>query len=152
MKNFFLFFISLLIFSCCHLSQEEKQIPKKFNRGVNCQEAKNLWGFSKKCDCEERLFVYEERLGVCLSSQLSSEQQEFFGVLSNNIFAIGGETTGFTLTVGRENYDLYLKDSDKNLLKNSNRKKIKIKGIFFIKEGVEIKETRSLLVESVSFL
>jgi len=45
-----------------------------------------------------------------------------------------------------------LKDSDKNLLKNSNRKKIKIKGIFFIKEGVEIKETRSLLVESVSFL
>ncbi len=145
-KNFFFLNVLLLLsFSC--LSTKLKKVRAFSTK--KCLKSQNEWGVQRYCSCAKPKTFYDKRLGVCLRNHRGFEERLLIGLYSESIFAIGGETSGATLKVGEDVYDLYLNELDKEKLKKFDGKKIKVKGFLFILEGVEIKERKAFIVNNI---
>ena len=137
--------------SCDFITKPFSKSPlsKKFSSTLKCSTLKNNWGNPRTCSCQNKKAFYEEKIGSCLHGEKDFKEQTLTGIFRSNILSIGGETTGYTLTIGHKIYDLYLKPSDKKNLQKSNGKHIKVKGLYFIIDGTEIKERKAFIVKEL---
>ncbi len=72
------------------------------------------------------------------------------GKLQTGVMAVGGETTGITLTAGNVAYELDIKDAAlKKKADELNGKNATVKGTLTLKQGVESKQRRIIVVESL---
>jgi hypothetical protein len=72
---------------------------------------------------------------------------EVRGTIETGIVAIGGETTGVTITAGKTTLELEIKDPKlQALAEKLNGKKAVAKGTLEIRPGVEVKERRIVAV------
>lgn len=73
---------------------------------------------------------------------------ELQGTLRTGIFAIGGETTGVTLTTAKGTYELDL-GKDEGLRAHADKldkKTVRVTGSLTVRKGVEVKERRIVRV------
>jgi hypothetical protein len=87
-----------------------------------------------------------------LADEEDDEGQPFdrTGKLRTGVVAIGGETTGVTLTAKRMTWELELtSDEQRELAEKLDGHKVRVRGTLRVRPGVEIKERRIVTVESL---
>jgi OOP family OmpA-OmpF porin len=76
---------------------------------------------------------------------------QWIGRLTSGVMAVGGETTGITLSVGPERYELLAANATmRRQLVELNGRTVTITGTLEIREGVEIRTRRIIKVEAVN--
>jgi len=91
-------------------------------------------------------------LGIALlaAAQGQANQLTLTGTLQTGVMAAGAETTGVTLTVSNQAYELDLPTNDlKKIADSLNGKQATAKGTLTLKQGVELKQRRILTVSSL---
>ena len=92
----------------------------------------------------------------CSSSHAAEREKDYVkieihGTIRTGVVAVGGETTGVTITVDKTTFELEIKDPElKKLAEKLNGKKATVEGAFEIRPGVEIKERRVVVVKKLS--
>lgn len=91
-------------------------------------------------------------LAVALIAGAAQEQNQLTltGTLQTGVMAIGAETTGITLTVSNQAYELDIPQNDlKKKAEGLNGKQVTVKGSLTLKQGVEIAQRRIINVTSL---
>jgi outer membrane protein OmpA-like peptidoglycan-associated protein len=80
----------------------------------------------------------------------SSTASEWTGRITTGMMAIGGESTGITLSNGRESFELQpANDAIRQQLQNLNGSTATVRGRLDVRQGVEIRERRIVTVTEV---
>src|SRR4051812_8953952 len=84
-------------------------------------------------------------------AEKKAAEQSYTGTLKTGVIAIGGETTGVTLSTDSGVYELDLgaKDGLKKKADALNGKKVVVTGDYQPRKGVEVKERRIIAVKSL---
>ncbi|MBF0442454.1 MAG: hypothetical protein HQK54_11160 [Oligoflexales bacterium] len=97
-------------------------------RGV-CTRDYNAWGHPSVCNCKEGS-VYSKESGYCLKGE--REDVMLQGTLMTRVVAIGGETTGITITTSEGSFDLIMTNEMRDRMMNAD-------GLYFEVEGEKIR-------------
>lgn len=134
-------FVSQNAFSLRH------QHPKICTRDIN------PWGHPSKCSCPEQNYRYNQRIGLCVHKDDQNEKQvSLVGVLRTHVMAIGGETSGTTLTTDSGTFDLILSRKERKSVKALDGKNVSVTGYVTTLTGVEIKERKAIIVMDIKDL
>lgn len=80
------------------------------------------------------------------------QEKKYVGVLSVNAVAIGGETTGYTLTTEQGTLELLLTREQKNKIRSLDKQKITVIGIPITLQGIERGPRPAIKVISFSLI
>ena len=149
MKNLFIVFYLILSTQYLFPVTENKPKYEKFSFPKKCTKDINPWGNPSHCYCnkEEK---YIPQLGKCLRQKHSAKRVYETGIILAPVFSIGGETTGIHLKKdNKEEIELVLDHSHKEKIKDLYNKQINIYGQIFYLEGIEKKQRKILVVETL---
>jgi hypothetical protein len=89
-------------------------------------------------------------VALLAAAQGQDNQLTLTGTLQTGVMAIGAETTGVTITVSNQAYELDIADKDlKKKAEDLSGKQVTVKGTLTIKQGVEVKQRRIITVSSL---
>lgn len=116
-----------------------------------CTRDINPWGHASHCSCNDDA-SYDERSGLCLQG-IEVKTITVQGPVSAGVMAIGGETTGFTITAeDGASYELILQGADQEKLTELSGMWIEIEGEQISRRGIEIRERPTIIVERIAVL
>jgi hypothetical protein len=149
MKPIYRFMLLLIFMPVAELSAAELV---RFEDDVICTRDINPWGKPSHCSCPEEA-RYDRRIGRCLVGDADLVTVE--GPISENMLAIGGETTGFVVSnENKGDFELVLSFEQKYLISEAESRGLtyKIDGELINVPGVEIEKRPTILVDKLEIL
>lgn len=138
--------VVLLTTSCAMALPRVGQRPE----GI-CTRDLNLWGNASQCSCSTGN-IYNEQSGLCLQGD-TIERITVQGAITAGIMAIGGETTGFSITNPEgESYELILTIADQEKFTKLNGMWFEIEGELIAIESVEITGRKAIIADRIAVL